>query len=707
MSTTPEAISILQADCTAGVLAEVTARKLGPPWTARRIWTARFKLGIKPDTNVTEAPPHRTPVRLDKATKAAGLERIKAGEPVENVCADLGVSRTYFAKCIREAGLKCQQKAVDRRKVWTGEEDALVADLWRSKVKASEIAARMGKTKEVIENRIHVLGIRKTEKRAPAQAKPDGRTCNLCRVHKPATSFARIKETGQLYGRCKECRNRASTQVRHGVAALPGDLCAICQAPAEAVDHLHGDEQVGKRHHHDQVRGLLCHRCNTGLGLYGDLPGRLELAALYLESPGTGRLCPVGQASPGGASYTHEGHLKARYGLTLEDFQAMVEDQGGCKLCGEGLDLVNLKSGSGAVVDHSKDTLEVRGILHSNCNVGLGVFQEDPGLLRRAAQYLRNPPGAPKHRVCITPRVRQAVEQFLVGFEQVAPQEAPLGVLAHLLGDRVVFAVVDPQVHNVDTMANHGVARSGFCRLLTDWIEEVSAGEGPRVVVVLPDRLTPALRSSLLYAVGAPMETLNARECEVRAVAREVAEEFLDDHHLQGRCRSIHYLGLHQGDRLVALMSFTTPERLRASGEVDWVLQRYCTLAGTRVRGGAGKLLSGFRRDHPGSILTFSDASYAHGGLYSSLGFQDGGVVSDYDYVYWRDGRQYHKSAKQLPDLYREAAGKPGLSTEERCTEAILAHRLGYLRVYLPGKRRWILQGAPLAAPLDPARIPA
>jgi hypothetical protein len=32
-----------------------------------------------------------------------------------------------------------------------------------------------------------------------------------------------------------------------------------------------------------QVRRLLCDNCNTGLGLFGDDPGRLRTAADYLE----------------------------------------------------------------------------------------------------------------------------------------------------------------------------------------------------------------------------------------------------------------------------------------------------------------------------------------------------------------------------------------------------------------------------------------
>ena len=52
-------------------------------------------------------------------------------------------------------------------------------------------------------------------------------------------------------------------------------LCAICHLrPATDVDHSH---TTGK------VRGLLCHRCNKGIGLLGDSPDTTDSATQYLR----------------------------------------------------------------------------------------------------------------------------------------------------------------------------------------------------------------------------------------------------------------------------------------------------------------------------------------------------------------------------------------------------------------------------------------
>lgn len=59
--------------------------------------------------------------------------------------------------------------------------------------------------------------------------------------------------------------------------ASQGGLCAVCRGRGGkkglVVDHCH---ETGV------VRGLLCHRCNVGIGALGDAPAALRRAVKYL-----------------------------------------------------------------------------------------------------------------------------------------------------------------------------------------------------------------------------------------------------------------------------------------------------------------------------------------------------------------------------------------------------------------------------------------
>jgi hypothetical protein len=74
-------------------------------------------------------------------------------------------------------------------------------------------------------------------------------------------------------------------------------------------------------------------------------------------------------------------HLRRRYGITGEEADAMLAEQGGlCAIC---------KVAPAAHVDHDHATGAVRALLCFNCNGGLGQFKDDPDVLRAAADYVR------------------------------------------------------------------------------------------------------------------------------------------------------------------------------------------------------------------------------------------------------------------------------------------------------------------------------
>lgn len=79
--------------------------------------------------------------------------------------------------------------------------------------------------------------------------------------------------------------------------------------------------------------------------------------------------------------------LQKEYGVTIEQFEAMVDEQDGrCFLCER--EPTGRHNGSVLHMDHDHETKTPRRPLCQNCNNGLGHFLDDPELLRKAAAYI-------------------------------------------------------------------------------------------------------------------------------------------------------------------------------------------------------------------------------------------------------------------------------------------------------------------------------
>ena|ERR1700730_4342225 len=81
--------------------------------------------------------------------------------------------------------------------------------------------------------------------------------------------------------------------------------------------------------------------------------------------------------------------LKRQYGISLEEYERLLALQNGaCAIC-------RRKSKRMLCVDHCHKTGRVRGLLCVRCNTGLGLYKDDPSLMRRGADYLERPPMPP------------------------------------------------------------------------------------------------------------------------------------------------------------------------------------------------------------------------------------------------------------------------------------------------------------------------
>lgn len=126
--------------------------------------------------------------------------------------------------------------------------------------------------------------------------------CTCCRQWKPVDDFLKESKTADgIHPHCYRCHRARVIKNKYGITIeqYEGLLekqnggCAICGCGNKdgrllAVDHDHaccpGEQSCGRC-----TRSLLCTKCNTGLGAFGDDIGLLEAAIAYVKEHGRRR----------------------------------------------------------------------------------------------------------------------------------------------------------------------------------------------------------------------------------------------------------------------------------------------------------------------------------------------------------------------------------------------------------------------------------
>lgn len=78
------------------------------------------------------------------------------------------------------------------------------------------------------------------------------------------------------------------------ILASQGGTCALCERTEDTIGGDGKTRLLSVDHNHTtfEIRGLLCHSCNVGVGHFRDDPAALRLAADYLEKTGSGLFAP-------------------------------------------------------------------------------------------------------------------------------------------------------------------------------------------------------------------------------------------------------------------------------------------------------------------------------------------------------------------------------------------------------------------------------
>lgn len=118
----------------------------------------------------------------------------------------------------------------------------------------------------------------------PAAAREKRRRNRLAHPEKTRAKKRRYVETHPEQVKAGRLRPLGFTLESYNAALLAqGNRCAICTTAFSALPSA----QVHADHDHATgvPRGVLCHQCNTGLGMFKDSAERLFAAIRYLEQP--------------------------------------------------------------------------------------------------------------------------------------------------------------------------------------------------------------------------------------------------------------------------------------------------------------------------------------------------------------------------------------------------------------------------------------
>jgi len=204
----------------------------------------------------------------------------------------------------------------------------------------------------------------------------DTRTCNRCGLTKPDTDFARCKAWAKPRTRvCKKCKARENNQRYH---AAMRDVPRRRYTPQLTAEEKREIERTGR---------MRCGRCGERKLLEEFHRRRTATSVTRVRICAACRNSQTAQWKARHRNkwwYCHTAYKCKRYGITVEQFIAMLETQDYCcAICGRPL------KRKGAAIDHDHDTGQVRGIVHSYCNLVIGNAGEDVTVLNGAIRYLK------------------------------------------------------------------------------------------------------------------------------------------------------------------------------------------------------------------------------------------------------------------------------------------------------------------------------
>jgi len=193
------------------------------------------------------------------------------------------------------------------------------------------------------------------------------------------------------------------------------------------------------------------------------------------------------------------------------------------------------------------------------------------------------------------------------------------------------------------------------------------------------------VKSKLKHLLGFDYDLpkIFGRLCTVHEINYETASNFLENNHIQGKCKSTLYLGAFNKENLYGVMTFTKDKNN------NWELTRFATDINYLSIGIGGKLFSYFiKKYQPLSVKSFADRRWTSSltnNLYTILGFKLESILKP-DYKYYMDGtiKRFHKFGFRKKILSK----KYGLDIH--LTEKEMASKIGAKKIWDCGLLKYV-----------------
>ena len=130
--------------------------------------------------------------------------------------------------------------------------------------------------------------------------------------------------------------------------------------------------------------GILVYECECK-----SCGGIHQRSAQHLQRKSRSRECPNYRSHNWSGLDREDAIMQRKYGISMKEYNGLLEFQGGsCALCQKPLERLSRRIN----IDHDHEMNEVRGLLCTGCNTGLGHLGDNIEGIERAIYYLNNAP---------------------------------------------------------------------------------------------------------------------------------------------------------------------------------------------------------------------------------------------------------------------------------------------------------------------------